>query len=65
MSEVRKKILEVLANWDYTKRRASPFWIARAVGASVNYVCQVLRELEAEGLVRKTKAGRETSWYLV
>ena len=68
---VRQAVIKVLSNWDYSKSRAGPKEITRKIGeefgikTSYNYVQQVLLDLEVNGVVKKSKVGREVSYFLV
>ena len=63
--------MKLLASWNYERMRAGPREITRelkrklGVETSYNYVQQVLLNLELAGIVKKSKVGREVSYYLI
>jgi len=68
---VKQAIVKLLTKWNYNKSRAGPREITRelrskfGIETSYNYVQQVLLNLELSGIVKKSKVGREVSYYLV
>jgi len=68
---VRQAIVKLLVDWNYERMRAGPREITRelkqklGIETSYNYVQQVLLNLELAGIVKKSKVGREVSYYLI